>query len=367
MPTTLTYEAYRQCRRFPALDGLRAIAILGVLLHHTRNSPFPRLHGYRGVWVFFVLSGFLITTLALREEARRGRLDLRAFWIRRVFRIMPLYYLTLAVFVLWAGVWGLEGHADAFRHALPSYVLYVSEFPIFRSNFQIPFGQSWSLGIEEKFYLLWPLIAFAILARSRYRLLATLVLLATTGIFTITSHGLAQMWGSYTDILLGCLLAQGLDKRVSYRVLAVLGQPAWAWGLWALLAVLTVRPGTGTQFGECLYALTAALALAAVVTGEEGPTAPLRTPWLLRIGAWSYAIYLTHPLALDVVGRALPKGRLGDWLSLPATLLIVLPVCAGLHVYFEKPLIQLGRRLAERRPSIGAASNSIDASAVQPP
>ncbi len=62
MSSVLTYDAYRLRRHFPALDGARALAVLGVLLHHTRGAPFGRLHGYRGVWLFFVLSGFLITT-----------------------------------------------------------------------------------------------------------------------------------------------------------------------------------------------------------------------------------------------------------------------------------------------------------------
>jgi len=71
----LTYEAFRLRNRMLPLDGVRACAVLGVLLHHTRNDPFGRLHGFRGVPVFFVLSGFLITTLALREEAETGQLQ----------------------------------------------------------------------------------------------------------------------------------------------------------------------------------------------------------------------------------------------------------------------------------------------------
>jgi len=71
------------------LDGVRPVPSLGYCFHHTRNDPFGRLHGFRGVPVFFVLSGFLITTLALREEAETGQLSIRAFAIRRVFRIMP--------------------------------------------------------------------------------------------------------------------------------------------------------------------------------------------------------------------------------------------------------------------------------------
>ena len=351
MRNTLTYEAFRQRGRFPALDGVRALAILGVLAHHTRNNPFARLHGYRGVWIFFVLSGFLITTLALREESSQGRLDLRAFLIRRVFRIMPLYYLVLLIFVVWVCVFGMEPNGDLLQHHFPSFLLYVSEFPIFLSNFQIPFGQSWSLGIEEKFYLAWPIVGFWLLARSPHRLPVTVALLSVTALLTVTTQVFAQMWGSYTDILIGCLLAQLLHDRATYPTLARLGQPTVAWIAWGILAFATLSGGMGTQIGECLYALLAAVALVTAVTSERGPAALLASSWLVRIGTWSYAIYLIHPIVIDAVGRVLPPGRAEDYLTLPVMLLIALPVCAWLHVHVEKPLISVGRRWVAKRPT----------------
>jgi peptidoglycan/LPS O-acetylase OafA/YrhL len=111
----LSFEAFQARKHMLALDGLRALAILGVLLHHTRGKPFALLHGFRGVWVFFVLSGFLITTLALREASRTGRVDLRAFFIRRAFRIFPLYYLVLIAYMVWVFVLGMEPEAERFR------------------------------------------------------------------------------------------------------------------------------------------------------------------------------------------------------------------------------------------------------------
>lgn len=367
--TPISYDAYRGRRHFPALDGLRGLAILGVLLHHTRHGPFALLHGYRGVWVFFVLSGFLITTLALRQESQFGQLNIRAFAIRRVFRIMPLYYLTLGVYWVAVLYFGLEANGQGLREHLGAYLLYSSEFPIFFSHFHVPFGQSWSLGIEEKFYLAWPIIAFWLLRKSRYRIAVTVALVGVTAVLTATSGELAQVWGSYTDILLGCLVAQLLHQRKFYERLAFLGRTDVAWLLVLAFGAATVRPGGGSQIEECLYALLAAAVLVGLVTSDSGPVRLLTPKWLVLLGAWSYAIYLTHTLCLEIVSRLVPAGHLGDLLTLPAGLMIILPLCWLLHVSVEQPLIGLGRELSNRvQVSTSAApdAGSLLADVVEP-
>ncbi len=367
MARALTFTAFQSRRYIPALDGLRALAILGVLLHHTRGKPFGLLHGYRGVWVFFVLSGFLITTLALRE-ANLGRFDLRGFVIRRTFRILPLYYLTLLAYLVWVFALNMEPNADVFAQSMLNFVFYTPEFPIFRTDFGVPFGQSWSLGIEEKFYLVWPTLAFVVLARSHHRIAVTVLLIVFGAVLTAQGGWLAQMWGSYTDILIGCLLAQLLNERATYEKLAVLGRTGIAWAVIALLALATLRNGT-TQLGERSFSLLAAAAITALVTNERGPAQHMSTPWLLRIGVWSYAIYLTHAIVFDVVNQTMPPGRIGNVLTLPATLLIDLPICWLLHRYIEKPLINIGRKLASRRrvPALSISRPSDPLGASRPP
>lgn len=352
----LSYDAYRAQQRFPALDGLRAMAIFGVLLHHTRGAPFWRFNGYRGVWIFFVLSGFLITTLALRQEAKQGQLDLRGFAIRRVFRIMPIYYLTLAAYFIAVCGFALEPNGALLREHLGAFLLYSSEFPIFRSGFQVPFGQSWSLGIEEKFYLVWPLVAFWLLQRSPYRIPVTLGLIATTATLTATSGIWAQMWGSYTDILLGCLLAQLLHERAIYDRLVFLGRSWVAWALSLALGLATLRSAAGGHVAECLYAVLVAAVLTGLVTAERGPSRLLSAKWLMQIGAWSYAIYLTHTFCFDVTGRLMPSGRIGDLLTLPTALLLDIPLVWLLHRYIEKPSIELGRKLSSANAPVPARS-----------
>jgi peptidoglycan/LPS O-acetylase OafA/YrhL len=162
------HEAYLQRVYFPELDGLRAFCALLVITAHlySHKEWWAWLAGDRGVNVFFVLSGFLITTLALREEEREGRLSLAAFYVRRCCRLFPLYYLILGFYCLMLLGLG-RGSADqcgALAQALPWNLVYCQEVPFFRlrvlDDRDLPFFQSWSLGIEEKFYLVWPLLAF---------------------------------------------------------------------------------------------------------------------------------------------------------------------------------------------------------------
>jgi len=358
MTSPLAYEAFRNRTRMPALDGVRAFAMFGVLLHHTRNDPFGRLHGFRGVSLFFVLSGFLITTLALREEDRAGALNLRGFAIRRVFRIMPLFYLALLAYLGWACVFGMEPNGSLLQHSLLSYLLYCPEFPVLHHHFTVPFGQAWSLGIEEKFYLLWPLLAFVWLARSERRITVTLVLLTSMLILTKTTTEFAQIWGSYSDILIGCLLALILHDRTGYEHLRTLGRTSFTCGVLVALAAATAVGGlTGTQLGERLFSLVSAGTIAALVTNTGVPVRLASHPWLLRIGAWSYAIYLTHPIAFDVWNRLMPDGRTGDYLTLILTCATDFPVCWAVHIWLEKPLIALGRTLASRvdQPALRAS------------
>src|SRR5438105_6464905 len=118
------YDAWRAAMFFPALEGLRGIAALLVVFHHSRSHwLWGWLEGWNGVTLFFVLSGFLITTLALREEAERGALRWRAFVVRRCFRIVPVYVASLALYAALLITIGFGGtHGAVFAHALPWYL-----------------------------------------------------------------------------------------------------------------------------------------------------------------------------------------------------------------------------------------------------
>jgi peptidoglycan/LPS O-acetylase OafA/YrhL len=366
MKSPLTFEAFHLRTRMPVLDGVRAFAVFGVVLHHLGVASFDRLHGYRGVWVFFVLSGFLITTLAMREEKRAGSLNIRAFAIRRIFRIVPLFYIALAAYLVWACIFQMDDQADLLKRYLYSYVLYYPEFPIFRYRFILPFSQAWSLGIEEKFYLVWPVLAFWALAHSRYRIAVSVGLLATTFALTTQDGYLAQMWGSYTDILIGCLLGLLVHDRRSYNCLRMLGRSDIAILILVLVAAATLNPLTRTQPGERLFSLLAAAAMIALTTNSGVLARVVAGRWLVSLGAWSYAIYLIHPIAIDSLSKILPEGKLQHLLLLPLTLGVVLPFAWLLHVHVEKPCIELGRRAAARISKPVRVSSGVELPASGP-
>jgi peptidoglycan/LPS O-acetylase OafA/YrhL len=150
-----TYAGYRSCKRFGSLDGLRAISILAVIWHHTQPVRFAgstlSYIGAQGVTLFFAISGFLISTLMLREYERNGRIDLLAFYMRRSLRIFPLYFTVLGIYVL--AVLLLERDTEpgkAFFANLPYFATYTSNLFV-ELRERVIFYFAWSLAAEEQF------------------------------------------------------------------------------------------------------------------------------------------------------------------------------------------------------------------------
>src|SRR5215218_3338351 len=131
----MPHEEYLSIRRFGVLDGLRAIAILLVFTAHQRGDLFPFFHGATGVTLFFVLSGYLITTLLLREEGRTGKVDFASFYVRRTFRIYPMYLGVIALYcVLILGVGMDSGRRGLWVENLPFIVWFPEHLPFFRTT-----------------------------------------------------------------------------------------------------------------------------------------------------------------------------------------------------------------------------------------
>jgi len=183
---------------------MRAIAIILVLLFHypfATNTGQLRLFaaapvhgGFLGVGVFFVLSGFLITTLLLEERARHGTISLRAFYVRRALRLLPAFFVLFAFAV---GCFVLLGTTDPVRPSGPGLIgmlLYVANWVQIwsRGSLGVVFGHTWSLAIEEQFYVAFPVIALLVLgARARRATLALVV-----GLF---SYNGGLFWGVNGD------------------------------------------------------------------------------------------------------------------------------------------------------------------------
>jgi len=349
-----THEEYAARRYFPELDGVRAVSVLLVFTTHLDVLFWERLHGSTGVTFFFVLSGYLITTLSLREEHRSGRLGLGSFYTRRVFRIYPLYLLVLGVYcLLILGLGIANDRKDAFVHSLPYYLAFLPEQALLGwHGEEPPFSGAWSLGIEEKFYFVWPLLGFVLLAgRFRARvvaLLAAAVLFSFGGAVGGTVGVLVE---PYALLALGCLAGVLLHRPAAYAVLQRLGSPAVLGVLVAalLLVQLTVDD---IKLGGDLYVVYGVLVTAVLVgllSARSRVADLLSTRPLVFLGRVSYAFYLTHNFAINGVQGALPGTDLMQGIVAPA---VALPVAVGiawvLHVTVEKPMIKVGHRLAHR-------------------
>lgn len=183
-PPPLTHRA-------PALDGLRTIAILAVILYHLH---IPQLEGgFIGVTVFFVLSGFLITTLLLGERRRTGRVRLGSFWLKRLLRLYPALLVFVAVgLLLWNWVGDYKGASFSAGEAGVIALTYTGNlFRAFWDTTQGVFAHTWSLSMEEQFYLVWPPVLVLLAAlRTRRRWLVT-------GLGVLVVGASAASWASY--------------------------------------------------------------------------------------------------------------------------------------------------------------------------
>ncbi|MGZ4204164.1 MAG: acyltransferase family protein [Actinomycetota bacterium] len=297
------------------LDGIRAIAVIGVLLYHADLLWAPG--GFLGVEVFFVLSGFLITALLWSELLATGGLGFQVFWFRRARRLLPALF-GLLVLVLTAFLIGWPHEIATIRGDIAAAMSYSSNWYLIgvkRSYFQSfgrpsPFGHLWSLAIEEQFYLLWPGLLMLLFLRVRR---AKKVAAIISGAALASAVAMWLMYSSAdpsriyygTDtraagILIGAALAvmwrpwtPGHRSRITPRMLelAALGAGAvivWSFVRWDEFSAFTYRPGIQ------LVALASAVLIAATVHPETRLNAILGWKPLREIGRRSYGIYLWH-------------------------------------------------------------------------
>jgi peptidoglycan/LPS O-acetylase OafA/YrhL len=357
----LTFEEYEVLRYFQPLDGLRAVSVLLVLTWHVNSHLWNWLSGYQGVALFFVISGCLITTLCLREQQKYGSVSLTAFYVRRACRIFPLYFLVLGVYV--ALTVGLNWNGDAGRmvRALPWYLTYMNDlWPHVYDPSAAPFTLSWSLGVEEKFYLLWPLLAFVVW-RKAPRLRAAVVFLLV--LVPFTGYDWHERYLHYSQIMVGCLLALALAHRPTFERLRHVAMHPWL--VLALFVPVHLLVARDAGVAKPLYAPAAALVVLTLILGGGWWVRLLGSRFMVFVGKRAYGIYLIQMLCLGVCIHALKKlapgvklnsldepiGH-GAWAASIALLLVGGLSCIlaadALHRTVERPLIGLGRKLTTR-------------------
>jgi len=344
----------------PGLDGLRALAVLGVMAYHEPNITLDG--GFLGVDLFFVLSGFLITGLLLDEHRNQLSISLRGFWTRRARRLLPALALLLIGVVTATAIIGDVSQKNSLAGTVAAAITYVSNWELIHQGSSYfdhytalsPLQHLWSLAIEEQFYVLWPLVVAFCLRHNR----RLLVIVASAGaILSVFSMAILSLDGDLSRAY------YGTDSRISALLIGALGAMfAWnristsrrstAIGILAFFLLMAAYGFVGDdqrwmyRGGFALFAVVA-LTVVIAASGRNILATALSQPLLRRIGAISYALYLWHwPVRVYVTDGRLPfaNNTLGNIEAIVLRFSITLALAIASTLLFEK---------AVRRSKIG--------------
>ncbi|MGY1740266.1 MULTISPECIES: acyltransferase family protein [unclassified Blastococcus] len=350
--------------RVAGLDGLRGVAVLLVVGSHAVASAFGEtsavarsllvpFNGGLGVLVFFVLSGYLITGILARESARTGRISFRAFYVRRTLRILPAFYVFLGVVALVAAA----GAIDVSVGESLSAGLFVWNYSPAADGWWL--GHTWSLAVEEQFYLLWPL-ALALLPRRwacrvalGYVIAAPVVRVALFAVPELRPDLWMTFHGRADALLIGCLLA--LAPSAYPRAWARLRDLAQRRGVAAgaivvLLGSSALESALGgpwlMPFGYTVSAVAAAALVLVVVARERSSLFTSVATWrpLTLVGLISFSLYLWQQLFLAPDDLALP---VVGWV--PLGLLATFAAATLSYLLVERPALRLKDRWQRAR------------------
>ena len=345
----------------PALDGLRGVAVLAVLVYHS-----GLIHGgYLGVDVFFTLSGFLITTLLLEEYARAGTIAIGRFYVRRALRLLPA---LVAFLIFWGGV----SLATSTPQLWPVILGYMAGVLFYVTNWLTiywmtgPLGHTWSLAIEEQFYMVWPVTLLLLLRWVRHSTWIVAVLVTVAAGSLAWRLALALVAGTQftriyvgTDthadgVLIGAALAVLLGRhgrRAATGPLHRAGVALSVLGLPLLLLAAPLVPGYAWGV-TALAALATGGVILDVVAGGSRATRWLEYAWLVSIGRISYGLYLWHwpVFGWHAALRSPGESAAPLWLSVLAW---SLTFAAALVSYslIERPFLAYKARLSALVPS----------------
>jgi peptidoglycan/LPS O-acetylase OafA/YrhL len=306
------HAEYLARKSFGTLDGLRALGILAVVWHHTVGGP-----GGFGANLFFLLSGFLVTTLLVREQRKNGTVALARFRARRAQRLYPLYFTVLFAYVGLVLLVERDGPArDEFLRNVPWFATFSSNLFVALEGERTIFYFAWSLAAQEQFYLVWPWLVKharrAGAAAAAALLIALSVLTRAGALDAVLPEGsLARTFALslMPPLALGALVALALDTRRGYELARrFLGGRLAAAALLAVALVLWRTSGLGPW---PMYATLTLLTAACVVREDHRLAHALATPFFVHVGLVSFGIYLTHMLCHNLVERVLARLGLG--------------------------------------------------------
>ncbi len=353
-----------------SLDGVRAVAVLLVFCFHAALVfPFFKNHlqgGFLGVDVFFVLSGFLITSVLLQEFDRAGDINFKNFYLRRFLRLTPAYWLFLATMFCFAGaLFPREIAAQAYAHDNFLYALfYLTNWQRALNGSDIAglLGHTWSLAIEEQFYLIWAGLLFLMLRRFRRNsiIFTTAAIICAAALFRAARwHGkesvdyLYNAFDSRIDaLLIGCLASQLISwGKIPKTFLASRGFASCAFFclLIAVAVVFNLSESYNSAFlylgGFTVFALAVGVCIAWLAGNAKNPSKNrlqklLETKPLVWIGKTSYGIYLWHTAAISLTFPVFGK----PLVRLLAALILTFSLAALSYYLVETPFLKLKKR-----------------------
>ncbi len=344
--------------KIPALDGVRAIAISLVVLQHLHFSAFRNWEeslGRTGVTLFFVLSGFLITWLLIKEDDRTHEISLWNFYVRRLLRIFPAFYCFWIVYV--ALSWLAHKHI-AWGNCIAALFYLNNYYWPLRGGGEGGMLLTWSLGVEEQFYVVWPAI-FRRFRASRDRIarvlvaLCVLVLLHRILLLHLWHAPQLYLYSAFDarmdSLAMGCLLAISISTGKALRFVHVVcshrSLPAVTFALLAFSMALPFLTHGFTYW--CVWGFTVESLLSAilivqmVVFGDRLPWAWINWKWVRFIGTISYSLYLYNAIGPDIINHS-PLAH--SILRAPFSLAAAVLLATGSHYIIERPFLKLKSR-----------------------
>jgi len=333
------------------IDGLRGVAILLVVAYHVR---LPFFHGgYLGVDIFFVISGFLITRQLLGEQERSGRIGITGFYARRVRRLFPALILVVVATLAGGFLLLLPDEQVALARSAVMSLLFAANIHFWQAgtgyfeaaSVLMPLKHLWTLGVEEQFYVAWPLAFASLVALSRRRgwrppaalsIALAAILLLSLGLSIVLGASRAAFFlipARAWELAAGCLLAFAPPLGAgSARWLGLIGGAA------IIAAVVALDPQMTYSSWHSLLPVAGSAAI--VAAGPAYPDAPvqrlLSMRWLVWIGTISYGWYLLHWPLLSFA-RILSGGGI-HWVRDTALVLLALVLAAAMHRWVETPV-----------------------------
>jgi peptidoglycan/LPS O-acetylase OafA/YrhL len=369
-------ENTQHSETIPSLNGIRAISVLLVVVAHAGFGHV--VPGGLGVTIFFFLSGYLITTLLLVEHARSGRIDIWHFYVRRCFRLFPPLFVTLAIAYSLVASGYLPGGMTI--PGLLSQTLYFANYYelFFDPGNAIPSGTGilWSLAVEEHFYIFYPLFLSLLLRRSLRPRTISIVLASACVVVLAWRIHLVQSLGFFAErtyyasdtridsIIYGCLMAVFINPLHDVKSAERMSLPQWTLFVVAagiiLMTVIYRNPSFRETFRYSLQGIALLpIFYLAIRFSDNAIFRHLNSSWIIKLGIWSYAVYLSHHVIVNLVAANFPALANHGAVLLPIALTLSVSYAAVVDrvvdPYFRELRRQYGSKSVGGRTGIRGA------------